>query len=122
MWHAHNANGLHAVQIVDNSQAMKTKSTTRKMVDILKAKAIGSAMSYFKAARNLFVDIRLRAEYTPNAAHFKYLDLEVVLKIKYDYFIEFTYFDKILKSKNGFFFFSEKYLSKCGINCEGFYM
>jgi hypothetical protein len=57
MWHANNSYRLHAIQIVYKSQAMKAKGTTRKMVNILESKAVGSTVRYLETAWHLFVHV-----------------------------------------------------------------
>ena len=49
VWHGNDSNRLHAVQVVDDGQTVKAERAVCEMVNVLEAKAVRTAMSYFKA-------------------------------------------------------------------------
>ena len=67
--HGDDADRLHAVQVVHDGQPMEAERAVGEVVDVLEAEAVRSAMLDLKARRHLLVRVRLRAEYSPNAAH-----------------------------------------------------
>ena len=80
--HRRDTNRLHTVQIVDDGQTMKAKSTVWMIDNILKSKAIRATMGYLKATRDLLVNIDITAEYTPDTAHFTLIESFRWKKIK----------------------------------------
>lgn len=70
MTHANESNGLHAIQVIHNGQAMKAERTVLKVVHILESEAVWTAMSDLKGRWNLLVDFCVRTEYTPYTTHF----------------------------------------------------
>jgi hypothetical protein len=46
--HAHDSDGLHAIEIVNNGQAMEAEGTVLEVVHILESEAVRSAMSDLK--------------------------------------------------------------------------
>ena len=61
---------LHTIEVVNNSQPVKGKTRTGKMIDVFYSKSVWSTMSDLVGGVALEGDISIAAEYCPYAAHF----------------------------------------------------
>lgn len=63
------ADGLHAIQLVYNSQAMEAETTVSEAVDVLKAKGVGAPVGDLHSAGALNRQALITAKQGPNTTH-----------------------------------------------------
>lgn len=65
------AQGLHAIQLVHNSQPVEAKTAVGEAINILNAKGIGAPVSDLHAAGELNWQTLIAAKHSPDTTHFR---------------------------------------------------